>query len=71
VAWIIAASLIGLAAALPIGALAHRMLRQRSISATLQIRSAHGIAEERFVKIGGIEQWIGIRGEDRTTRCCS
>jgi pimeloyl-ACP methyl ester carboxylesterase len=31
----------------------------------LKIFGAHGIAEERFVKIGGIDQWIGIRGEDQ------
>ncbi len=31
----------------------------------LRIRSAHGMADERFARIGGIDQWIGIRGEDR------
>ncbi len=30
----------------------------------LEIHSVNGIAEERFVSIGGIDQWIGIRGED-------
>lgn len=62
--WIVLASLIGAVAALLIGALLHRKLHQRRKAAALQIRSPHGIAEERFVKIGGIEQWIGIRGED-------
>ena len=29
------------------------------------IRSANGIDEARFVPIGGIEQWVTIRGQDR------
>ncbi|HEV8040610.1 MAG TPA: alpha/beta hydrolase [Bryobacteraceae bacterium] len=61
--WIIAA--IGAAAALLAGALLHRKLRQRKISASMQIRGARWIVEQRFVRIGGIDQWIGIRGEDR------
>jgi pimeloyl-ACP methyl ester carboxylesterase len=31
----------------------------------LEIDSPNRIVEDRFVPIGGIEQWIGIRGEDR------
>ncbi len=48
-----------------IAALVHRRLRQRRTAAAMRIRSSRGIAEERFVAIGGIDQWIGIRGEDR------
>jgi len=31
----------------------------------LLITTPNGIVEERFIKIGGIDQWITIRGEDR------
>lgn len=34
-------------------------------SHALAIDSPNGIDEERFVRIGGIDQWIQIRGEDR------
>ena len=44
--------------------LVHRKLRQRSIVRAIQIRNPHGIAEERFVRIEGVDQWIGIRGEN-------
>jgi pimeloyl-ACP methyl ester carboxylesterase len=47
------------------GLLVQRKLRQMRIAAGLKIVGARGIVEERFVDIGGIEQWIGIRGEDR------
>ena len=63
--WIVLASAIGTAAALVVSALLHRKLCQRGTAAALRIRCDHGVAEERFVRIGGIDQWIGIRGEDR------
>jgi pimeloyl-ACP methyl ester carboxylesterase len=44
--------------------LVYRSLRQARIASQLRIHGVRGIAEERFVKIGGIDQWIGIRGED-------
>lgn len=62
--WIVLVSLVAAAVAFLMVALLHRKLHQLRKAAALQIRSAHGIVEERFVKIGGIEQWIGIRGED-------
>jgi pimeloyl-ACP methyl ester carboxylesterase len=43
--------------------LLHRRLRQRKIAARLRIHGSNGLVEEGFHKIGGIEQWIGIRGE--------
>jgi proline iminopeptidase len=46
-------------------ALLHRKLRQHTIAAALRIHNTNGIAEECYVPIGGIEQRIGIRGEDR------
>jgi pimeloyl-ACP methyl ester carboxylesterase len=45
--------------------LIHRRLRQASTAAALKIGEAGGISEECFVRIGGIDQWIGIRGENK------
>jgi pimeloyl-ACP methyl ester carboxylesterase len=36
-----------------------------SYRAAMHIDPARGIDEERFVKIGGIDQWVQIRGDDR------
>lgn len=47
------------------GALAYRGLRQLGVARSLKITTPDGIVEERFVRIGGIDQWIGIRGEHR------
>lgn len=62
--FIVLVGLLGTVAALLIGTLLHRRLRQLRTAAALRIRTRHGIAEERFLKIGGIEQWIGIRGKE-------
>ena len=43
----------------------HRGRRQRQLAKALRIESPNGIDEGRFVTLGGIEQWIRIRGEDR------
>lgn len=45
--------------------LAVRALRRRRAARSLRMESREGIVEERFVSLGGVEQWIGIRGEDR------
>ncbi|MER7468442.1 alpha/beta hydrolase [Streptomyces sp. NPDC097981] len=51
--------------ATPITALlGHRALRRTANARLLRIDTPHGIDEQRFVRIGGIEQWISIRGED-------
>jgi hypothetical protein len=62
--WVVTARLAGAIVAVFIG-IVQRILHQRKIAAELHILSTHGITEERFVKIGGIQQWIGIRGEDQ------
>jgi pimeloyl-ACP methyl ester carboxylesterase len=49
----------------PAALLLQRKLRQARAAAALRMASESGIVEERFVRIGGIEQWIGIRGEDQ------
>jgi pimeloyl-ACP methyl ester carboxylesterase len=55
----------GVIAAPVVGGLAWRKARQRRVAKTLVIDTPNGIVEQRFVKIGGIDQWIQIRGEDR------
>lgn len=47
------------------GLFAHRALRRARAAGTLRIDSAQGIDERGFVRIGGIDQWISVRGEDR------
>ena len=49
-----------------VGGLVYRKMRQRQVARALTVSTPNGIVEERFVRIGGIEQWIQIRGEDRT-----
>lgn len=63
--WAMSAAVLLLAAGLPAALLLHRKLRQTRIEAGLRIDTARGILEEAFVRIGGIEQWISIRGEDK------
>jgi pimeloyl-ACP methyl ester carboxylesterase len=53
------------AVAFPAVALIQRKLRQSKNAAALKIESTHFIVEEQFVRIGGIDQWIGIRGEEQ------
>lgn len=55
-------SVVALAAA---GLLAYRAASQRRAARSLPVRTPNGIDESRYVTIGGIDQWIQIRGEDR------
>lgn len=41
-----------------------RARRQAHVAKALAIRTPNGIAESGFVRVGGIEQWVSIRGED-------
>lgn len=45
--------------------LAFRAHRQDVIEKVVAIHTPNGIDEGRYVKIGGIDQWIQIRGQDR------
>jgi len=45
--------------------LGFRAYRQHLAAEILAIRSANGVQEGGFVVIGGIRQWVQIRGEDR------
>lgn len=47
------------------GLLARRSIVRAGAARRLRITSSHGIDEQHFVKIGGLEQWISIRGDDR------
>lgn len=47
------------------GALGYRALRQYENSRALTIETQTGIQESSFVRLGGVEQWIQIRGDDR------
>lgn len=61
-----AASLIvGVPLLLVAGGLGWRLFRQHQISGLMAIRTADGIDERRFVRIGGADQWITIRGQNR------
>lgn len=58
--------LLVLIATLVGGALSYRAVRQYRIAGELQITAPAGIAEASFVRVGGLEQWVQIRGENRS-----
>jgi pimeloyl-ACP methyl ester carboxylesterase len=51
---------------LVVAGLAYRRLRQRRVARTLAVDPASGIAEGRYLRVGGVDQWIQIRSMDRT-----
>ena len=52
-------------AALVAAPLLYRKLRQRRLADILALTGPDAIAESRFIRLGGVDQWIGIRGEAR------
>jgi pimeloyl-ACP methyl ester carboxylesterase len=58
-------SLLGLFAMVIITALFFRAYRQHQNAVSLAIHTPNGIDEAMFVPIGGINQWITIRGQNR------
>ena len=54
-----------LIAAPAVGGLAWRKARQRRVAKALEITTPNRIVEQRFVTVGGIDQWLQLRGEDR------
>jgi pimeloyl-ACP methyl ester carboxylesterase len=46
--------------------LGYRAWRQHQSAEALAIRTPNGIDEGLFVRVGGIDQWITIRGQDRS-----
>ncbi|MEV6957022.1 alpha/beta hydrolase [Streptomyces sp. NPDC051183] len=65
-ALVTAATTLTALAAAPAGLLAHRAVRRARGAEALRIDTPRGIDEQGFVRIGGIDQWISVRGEDRT-----
>lgn len=59
------AVVVALAVIAVLGALGYRAWRQHESAQALAITTPNGISEAAFVKLGGIEQWVTIRGEDR------
>jgi pimeloyl-ACP methyl ester carboxylesterase len=55
----------GLIIVVVVAGLGFRAYRQYVAAQALLIHSPNGVQEGRFVSVGGIEQWIQIRGEDR------
>ena len=55
----------GVIAVPAVGGLVWRRARQRRVAKVLEITSPNGMVEQRFLHVGGIDQWIQIRGEDR------
>ncbi|MFE0462679.1 alpha/beta fold hydrolase [Kitasatospora sp. NPDC058965] len=45
------------------GLLGHRAVRRATLAKRLRITGARGIDESGFVRIGGLDQWVSIRGE--------
>lgn len=62
---LIVLGLLGLILVLVGSGLVYRAYRQHLIAKTLTIDAPNGINEGMFVKIGGIDQWITIRGQNR------
>jgi pimeloyl-ACP methyl ester carboxylesterase len=62
---IVAASAAAVIAGPAAGLLGYRQFRRTTHAKRLRITGPHGIDESGFIRIGGIDQWISIRGEDR------
>jgi len=62
----IAAPIVVAAAAVVAAPLAYRVARKHRRAVEARIDGPHGITEGRYVTIGGVEQWLQIRGEDRS-----
>jgi pimeloyl-ACP methyl ester carboxylesterase len=62
---LISVSLLMLVAVMVGGVLSYRGFRQHVSQSAMTIDSANGIDEGMFVRIGGTEQWVTIRGRNR------
>ncbi|GAA3192601.1 alpha/beta hydrolase [Streptomyces ramulosus] len=47
------------------GLLAHRAVVRAGNARRLRITTSHGVDERYFARIGGLDQWLSVRGEDR------
>ncbi|MET7392950.1 alpha/beta hydrolase [Dactylosporangium sp. NPDC005572] len=62
---LVAASVATVAAATAAAPLVYRSVRKQRGAVEARIDGANGVAEGRYVTIGGVDQWLQIRGEDR------
>ncbi|WP_238015785.1 alpha/beta hydrolase [Dactylosporangium sp. AC04546] len=62
---LVTASVAAVAAATAAAPLAYRAVRKHRRAVEARIDGASGVAEGRYVTIGGVDQWLQIRGEDR------
>ncbi|RRQ77133.1 proline iminopeptidase [Streptomyces griseofuscus] len=46
--------------------LTYRALKRRALARSLRITTPNGVDESSYVRIGGLDQWISVRGEDRS-----
>jgi pimeloyl-ACP methyl ester carboxylesterase len=58
-------SLIAVVVVLAAAASGYRAWRQERNAQALRIQTSNGIEETLYVPLGGIDQWVQIRGEDR------
>lgn len=58
-------TLLALLVFMVLAGLGWRALRQHQVAKAMAISAAQGIDERRFVRIGGVDQWIVIRGQNR------
>jgi pimeloyl-ACP methyl ester carboxylesterase len=65
VVWRILGGLLVLAIVVIAAGFGYRAWRQHENAASLAITTPNGIVEESFVKIGGVDQWVQIRGQDK------
>ncbi|NUP45860.1 MAG: alpha/beta hydrolase [Catenulispora sp.] len=61
---LIAAGAAAVVAAPPAGLFGYRQLKRTKNARALRIQTPNGIDEAGFVRIGGLDQWVSIRGED-------
>ncbi len=64
--WLVVMSLLALIIVALVLILTIRAFKQRQKAKLAAIDSSNGIDEGRFIKIGGVDQWITIRGQDRS-----
>jgi len=61
----VAGALVGIVVVLAAVALGYRAWRQHENAVALAIDTRRGVEQTMFVPLGGVEQWIQIRGDDR------
>lgn len=62
---LIAAGAAAIVAAPAAGLFGYRQMKRTAAAKKLRITTPNGIDESGFVRIGGIDQWVSVRGDDR------